>query len=353
MKHKTFLVEFFLTALLFWLSTTSFLVLYHAYFGVGLIIGGVVVKVNSRYYIHEGLIFLGALMALLIIFIYLLQDNPSENRWIAFILGTAGSLLLLPLYARILNTFSAKVTTVTTIAFIAVLFILIAFVGTFLKSSSLLVVLSVGVALYLLFSYRGMMFWLCLEWIIKLRYKVVYDGTEHLTDEGALLFISNHISWIDWIVVQLPVKHRIHYMVNKNLFNKWFFTPLVRINECIPISKNSFREGIRQGRKLLKRNDIVGMCPEGSISKTGELGRFYRGFEFLDGEYDGKIVPVYIDGLWGSILSRSKKKFCNEKSGFRRVVRVTFGPLLPLNTPAIEVKQAIEKMKESCNKKTV
>ena len=103
-------------------------------------------------------------------------------------------------------------------------------------------------------------------------------------------------------------------------------------------------------KKLLKNEHVIGMFPEGSISKKGELGRFYPGFQLLDGSGDAKIVPMYIDGLWGSIFSRSKKKFCSQKSGFRRVIRVRFGPLLPLDSKPIEVKQFIKKMYDESKK---
>jgi len=362
----TFLVEFFLITLLFCVSILSLLAIFTVYinsviigiFVLGLIIGVVLVKETCRYYVHDGLIVLGTVTTLGVILVLLIQDNPFENKWAVFMLGIAGSLLMLPLYGRVLITYAKKTTIVTTIVLISVLFMFVIIQETLIPSSTekihylyyiIFGVLYISGSLYLFLDYKHMLtwfIWLVIEWVIKLRYKIIYEGVEHLSDESGLLILSNHMSWIDWIVVQFPVKRRIHYMINKNYYYKWYFNPFVRLNECIPISKHASNQGFRQARKLLKTKHVIGMFPEGSISKKGVLGRFNPGFELLNGSSNAKIVPMYIDGLWGSVFSRSHKKFCSEKSGFRRVIRIRFGSLLPLPQKALEVKQTIKKMQD-------
>ncbi len=353
--------ELFLTILLFSLSILSLFVPFMAYinnnyigiFTLGLIIGALFVKVYCRYYVHDGLIILGTLIAIGVTF--LIQNSSFENICAALTLGISGSLILLPLYGRVLTTYSKNTTVIMISILIVVLFISVLIQEVLLPSTvewlyyGVFVILGISGIVYLFFGYRYILtwfIWLMFELIISFRYKLIYEGTEHLSEENALLLLSNHSSWLDWVILQFPLKRRIHYMINKKIYFKWFLNPFIRLNECIPISKHASNEGFSKARKFLKNRHVIGMFPEGSISRTGELGRFYPGFELIAGSADAKIVPVHINGLWGSIFSRSKKKFCNEKNGFRRVIRIRFGPLLALNTKAIEVKQAVKKLQD-------
>ena len=106
-------------------------------------------------------------------------------------------------------------------------------------------------------------------------------------------------------------------------------------------SKDAFKEA----HKRLKNGKLVAMFPEGRISSDGKLSRFRKGYECIPGDYDGCIIPVFIDGVFGSLFSRYKKS--NKKHFWqRRIINVYYGTPISNKTSSEEVKEIIQKMKE-------
>jgi 1-acyl-sn-glycerol-3-phosphate acyltransferase len=192
-----------------------------------------------------------------------------------------------------------------------------------------------------------MVTWLLLQMLISIRYRIDYKGVEYTRHEGALLLLGNHISWIDWLIVQFPVERRVHYLMEREIYQWRLINPVMRLGKVIPISARASKEGFAQARRHIVAKEVVGMFPEGAISHTGELGKFYRGFELIGRGLHGKIVPLYIDGLYGSLFSRSKVHHVPKSSVFRRVITIRYGEPLPLDSTVEEIRHAIEHLKEN------
>lgn len=191
------------------------------------------------------------------------------------------------------------------------------------------------------------LFWVVARMLFRFRYKLVYEGVEHIPEHGAVLFLGNHVSWIDWLVVQFPIKRRIHFLMEREIYEWRLINPVMRLGKVIPISSRASKEGFTKARSHIMANEIVGMFPEGTISKTGELGKFYRGFELIGDALHGKIIPLYIDGLYGSVFSRSSRHQTAKREWFRRVITIRYGTPLPLGSDAEKVKRAVMHLKEA------
>jgi acyl-[acyl-carrier-protein]-phospholipid O-acyltransferase/long-chain-fatty-acid--[acyl-carrier-protein] ligase len=153
------------------------------------------------------------------------------------------------------------------------------------------------------------------------------------------------VSWLDWIILQLPHEKRINFMMDKEIYHWKFFHPIFKKGEVIPVSAKASKDAFKEAYRRLQHNKMVALYPEGGISKDGTLGTFYRGYELIPQNYDGVIVPFYIDGVFGSIFSKYKKK--NSKKFFkRREITVHFGEALPKEMKAQELHDIISKMKE-------
>jgi len=189
--------------------------------------------------------------------------------------------------------------------------------------------------------------WLFLELLLRLRYKIVYEGTEHLPREGALLMMGNHVSLLDWFLVQLPLKRQIHYLIERSYYEKPLLRPFLRLGGVIPVSARASKEALAQTRVHLGRGEVVGIFPEGQITLDGKLCTFRRGFEVIANGYNGRITPFYIEGMYGSRFSYASEHFVSERSGWRRMVKVRFAPPLPLHSSSKDLRRAIENLKES------
>lgn len=75
------------------------------------------------------------------------------------------------------------------------------------------------------------------------------------------------------------------------------------------------------------------------------MGEFRRGYELIPTDYDGVIVPFFIDGLFGSSFSKYKQK--KDKMFFqKRDITVYFEKPVSKDTKADELKKIIQNMKD-------
>jgi acyl-[acyl-carrier-protein]-phospholipid O-acyltransferase/long-chain-fatty-acid--[acyl-carrier-protein] ligase len=103
----------------------------------------------------------------------------------------------------------------------------------------------------------------------------------------------------------------------------------------------SFRAA--QGR--LREGELVCIFPEGAITRTGNLLRFHRGLEWIMGGIDAPIIPVHLDGLWGSIFSYEGGRFFFKwPQRLPYPMTVSFGAPLAGDTEAFHVRQAVLKL---------
>ena len=72
--------------------------------------------------------------------------------------------------------------------------------------------------------------------------------------------------------------------------------------EVIPVSPKASKDAFKEASLRLKNGKIVALFPEGKISQDGETGKFYKGYELISSDYDGKIVTFFIDGMNGSLF---------------------------------------------------
>src|SRR6185503_14726193 len=95
----------------------------------------------------------------------------------------------------------------------------------------------------------------------------------------------------------------------------------------------------------IRSGEIVAIFPEGQITRTGMLLPFRRGFERIMKDVDAPIIPISLDGVWGSIFSFEKGRFLWKMP--RRIpypVTVNFGKALPPTSTPIEVRQAVQEL---------
>src|SRR5205823_8563128 len=82
--------------------------------------------------------------------------------------------------------------------------------------------------------------------------------------------------------------------------------------------------------------------PEGQMTRIGQMMPFRRGMERILKGVDVPVIPVHIDGIWGSIFSFSGGRFFWKWP--RKIpypVRVTFGKAMPATVTSTEARQAV------------
>lgn len=325
--------------------------------GIGIVIGSIISAKLSKYYINTGLAPLGAFSIMLLVFLIPFIESMPLLAIVFTLFGISAGFLMVPLNAQI-QFLSARVHLGTILAgnnFIQNIFmfsfLVLTTIFAYFGMNSIMLFYAMGfVGFYLLYvtfkRYSTMTFWAIMQMIAKFRYKINYEGLENIPQDKAVLLLGNHVSWLDWIIIQLPIQRQISFLIDKEIYQWPVANRLFKIGQAIPLSQRASKDALQSAYARLKAGRIVALFPEGEIAKTAELGEFRKGYELIPTDYDGVIVPFFIDGLFGSSFSKYKP---NEKQNIfkKRVVTVTFGKAIAKETKVDELKQVILDLKEA------
>ncbi len=143
--------------------------------------------------------------------------------------------------------------------------------------------------------------------VTKLFYRIDVHGLENLPLDGPALMVSNHVTWVDALLISAVQQRRIRFVMAREIAEyrptRWLF----RLMRVIPVSpKDPPRQivaSLQEARNALDEGYLVCIFAEGAITRTGNMRGFRPGLERIVKGTDYPIVPVYIGGAWGSIFS--------------------------------------------------
>lgn len=152
--------------------------------------------------------------------------------------------------------------------------------------------------------------------ILSPLYRIEVKGLEHFPKDGGVLLCSNHIDNLDPPVVGISAPRPVSFMAKEELFNVPVLGKLLPDLRAFPVKRGmSDREALRKGLKVLKQGDVLGLFPEGTRSKTGQIGKGLAGAGFFALRSEAYVVPCAIIGPY--------KPF--------RKLKVVFGPPIPMD----------------------
>ena len=322
--------------------------------GLGLILGSYVAGKMSHLHIELGIVPVGAVGIFISLFCLTLTDSNLFLTICSFAFGFFGGLFIVPLNATIQyfapEAISGKIMAgnnfMQNVLMVAFLLLSILFVKLSLSTTNLLIFASlvclVG-SFYAMLQLPHLFTRLLLLPILKTGYRFHVNGLKNLPQSGGVLLLGNHISWIDWLVLQAASPRAIKFVMYRPIYNKWYLTWFWRIFKVIPIGGGASKESIQTIRSYLENGEVVALFPEGHISYNGQINEFQKGFEHvLEGLENITTVPFYLRGLWGSSFSRadSHYKILSKKRGKREVL-VAFGKPINGFIDAVAMKQKV------------
>ncbi|MEA3316015.1 MAG: acyl-[ACP]--phospholipid O-acyltransferase [Campylobacterota bacterium] len=320
---------------------------------IGIIIGSLIASKISKEYIEVGLIPIGSIGIFLTILIIPFLDNIIFIGINFLLFGLFGGLILVPLNSLI--QFNASKTRLGLILagnnFVQNITMFIFLISTVLVT---LLTIDVITLFYILafISFLGMVYTIAklpqslikifISRVLSVRYNLIVQGIGNIPQTKGVLLLGNHISWLDWAFIQLSTPKPIRFVMEKNIYEKKLLKPFLDFFNVLPISAKSSKSTLKNISDALNNGDIVCIFPEGSISRTGHLGEFKKGFQIAAKDTDATIVPFYIGGMWGTRFSRSNINFrdINEIS-FTKDVIVSFGKAIDISSDTTIVKQKV------------
>lgn len=177
------------------------------------------------------------------------------------------------------------------------------------------------------------------------RFRVRHEERVPLT--GPLVMAANHVSWLDGFLLPLAAPRPVRMVVYgpnikgrflNMLADQWRFVLFDPKPKSIGRALKTIQTGLAAG-------DCIGIFCEGGISRTGQIIGFKRGLEWLLERVESPILPVHIDGMWGSLLSFSEGRFFTKRPrGMRRPIALLFGDPLPVGTRPSEARLALQEL---------
>ncbi len=177
------------------------------------------------------------------------------------------------------------------------------------------------------------------------RFRVI--DAERMPLSGPVVLVANHISWLDGFLLPQASPRPVRMVVYgpniqgkflRMLADQWRFILFDPRPKSIGQALKAIQSGLADG-------DAIGIFCEGGISRTGQIIGFKRGLEWLLDRVESPIVPVSIDGLWGSVLSFSEGRFFTKWPRlWRRPLTLTYGPPLPPGTHPNEARLALQEL---------
>jgi acyl-[acyl-carrier-protein]-phospholipid O-acyltransferase/long-chain-fatty-acid--[acyl-carrier-protein] ligase len=176
-------------------------------------------------------------------------------------------------------------------------------------------------------------------------FRVKMVGRDNIPARGPALLVSNHISYADGFLIASCVKPAIRFMVWTPFFQMLCFRGMLRVIRAIPIGQgghHEITESIFRARQALAAGQLVCIFPEGSMTRDGALHPFKRGMEKIVEGLHVPIVPVRVDGLWGSVFSIEGESWrWRWPRGLPYRVTICFGDHMPASSKANEVRHSI------------
>jgi 1-acyl-sn-glycerol-3-phosphate acyltransferase len=237
-----------------------------------------------------------------------------------FLLSLFGGLYSVPLYALIQTrcepAFRARIIAANNIlnAFFMICSSLIA--GAVLSAGFtipqlflLTAVLNAAVAVYIFgLVPEFLMRFICFI-LMHSVYRIREEGLENIPAHGPAVITCNHVSFVDALVVMAASPRPIRFVMDHNIFKVPGLSFVFRTGRAIPIAPAKenpelLSKAYDDIADALKNGDLVGIFPEGRITDTGDLYPFKSGIRRILERTPVPVVPMALQGLWGSFFSR-------------------------------------------------
>lgn len=173
----------------------------------------------------------------------------------------------------------------------------------------LLAILTLGIAILAANKWLPELLRVVILPIVRLIYRLRVIGHEHIPEKGGVLLLPNHITWADAFFVSAACHRRVRFVMFDGFMNAKGIGWFARVFDTVPISSNRAKDAIRLVSDALQSGDVVCLFAEGELSRTGCLQEIKRGFELMARKAHAPVIPMWMDGAWGSVFSFERGRF--------------------------------------------
>ncbi|WP_122550476.1 MFS transporter [Pseudomonas viridiflava] len=349
-------------------------------FSVGIALGSLLCERLSGHKVEIGLVPFGS-MGITIFGLLLwwhsggFPQNVQANDWLAILsdgqgwwvlfdilgIGVFGGFYIVPLYAliqsrtpenersrviaanNILNALFMVVSAIVSILLLS--FAKLTIPHLFLVVSLLNV--AVNVYIFRIVPEFTMRF---LIWLLgHSMYRVEHRNLNLIPDEGAALLVCNHVSFVDALLIAGSVRRPIRFVMYYKIYQLPVLNFIFRTAGTIPIAGRNedmeiYEQSFKRIAQYLAEGELVCIFPEGKLTTDGEISGFKSGMTRILQETSVPVIPMALQGLWGSFFSRDPEKGLFRRL-WSRVVLVAGAPIAADAAAPVDVREQVKALR--------
>ncbi len=165
-------------------------------------------------------------------------------------------------------------------------------------------------------------------------YHVRATGLDKIPEEGPAVLVCNHVSYVDALIIAGCIRRPVRFVMYYKIYNLPILHFVFKTAKTISIAGKYENEDLLNKAfddidEALADGDLVCIFPEGKLTADGELNTFRDGVERILEKRSVSVVPMALQGLWGSAFSRQKSKiFYRLFKGFKSSIGLVVGDLV-------------------------
>ena len=302
-------------------------------FAVGVAMGALFCERLSGRTVELGLVPLGAL-GLTVFPLWMVLGGPDAaatgrgadwtdmGRVLTFmgLTGVSGGLFVVPLYAlvqqRVTPSERGRIFAANNLyngIFMAVGSILaLLALSAGLNVAQLFIVIALmnaAITIYIFFVIPEFVMRFIVWILVHTMYRVKKQSLHHIPETGAAVLVCNHVSYMDPLVIMGNSPRPTRFVMTHKIFRIPVLNFVFRHAKTIPIAPmhedpKILAAAYERIAEELEDGQLVAIFPEGRLTTTGEINEFKAGIERIIERTPVPVIPLALQGLWGSFFSR-------------------------------------------------
>jgi len=137
---------------------------------------------------------------------------------------------------------------------------------------------------------------------LTMAFGVKTEGRHHLPRKGAAILAANHASFLDPIVIGLRARRPVRFLVSREFYADRRLHALLRWFGTIPVGGPAgMVRSFRHSAEVIRNGGVLGIFPEGGITRDGALRPFRAGAATLALRLGVPIVPIHVGGTFEAL----------------------------------------------------
>ena len=167
---------------------------------------------------------------------------------------------------------------------------------------------------------------------------------------GPAVLVCNHVTYVDALLLAGAVKRPIRFIMFKPIYDIPVLNFVFRAGGAIPIQSEKENKAAHDAafvsiREALEAGDLLCIFPEGALTRDGDIAQFRRGVERIVSESPVPVIPMALQGLWGSFFSHAGGVFKNPSRFWSRVKVIAGRAVAPEAVSAEKLQSEVQMLR--------